>query len=82
MPKFLLGSLFFTLSLSVQAVTPNFSPLSKSEEATECTYNTGECPGPGWFCLNGRCVQENTGERCYLNTECPIGSACINGVCK
>ncbi len=80
--KFLLGSIFCTVAFVTQAASVEISFLSEPSEATECTYNSGECPGAGWFCLNGRCVQENTGERCYVNTDCPVGSSCISGVCR
>ena len=48
----------------------------------ECSTPQGECPGPGWFCLNGRCVQEHTGERCWNDVDCAIGAHCTDGVCR
>jgi hypothetical protein len=47
----------------------------------ECTFDS-ECPGSNWFCLHGQCVEEHTGERCWVDTDCSIGDHCIDGVCQ
>ena len=52
------------------------------QNCNECTFNTGQCPGLGWFCLNGCCVQEHTGERCWNDIDCPKGNHCEDGVCR